>query len=46
MVLSFGLQRIIEERRIQREGEGQGAGGMGNMRRMVPSGGGGGIPPH
>ncbi len=48
MVLSSGLQRIIEERRMQREGEGQGPGGMGDMRRMVPSSGGGagGMPPH
>ncbi len=48
MVLSSGLQRIIEERRIQRENEGQRPGGIGNMRGMIPSpGGGGGVtPPH
>jgi len=37
MVLSSGLQRIIEERRMQREGEGQRPGGMpGGMRLPVP----------
>jgi len=37
MILSSGLQRIIEERRMQREGEGQRPGGMpGRMRLPVP----------